>query len=521
MILEILALAPIILVLALMTVFHWPASKAMPATWIATLIVGVTWTMPATLLFAATIKGAIIALEILFIVFGAILLLRIMDRSGALDAIDHTLSHFSSDRRVQAIFIAWMFGNFIEGAAGFGTPAALAAPLLVAIGFPAIAAVIVSLIANSTSVTFGAVGTPIIYGIGSILPQNAKYMLPEIAQTSALLHALIGTFVPLAMCCVLTKYFGKNKTWKEGLSAAPYAIWAGLCFTIPYYISAKWISPEVPSLLGGIIGMIVLAFTTRKKFLVPKNTWRFSHENAWKPKTHKHVPLWKALLPYAIVAVLLIISRVRQLPVGEFLKKISVTIPMGKLEQTIAIFYSPGFIFIMACLITWMTYKLTKEDIKQALEDSTGKLKQPLIALIFAIAVVQIIMNSGDNTTGLESMPAAIGQLFSGFGELYLIFAPLLGVLGAFIAGSNTVSNLLLGPFQLETATTLGLSPIIVLALQAVGGAIGNMLAIHNIIAVSATTGLHGEEGHIIKTNILPAIIYAILAGLAALLFLT
>ena len=161
-----LALLPILTVFALIVLFRWPATKAMPVAFLLTCLLALTiWKVPILQIAAASIDGLVTAGSILYIVLGAILLLNLQEESGAISSIRRSMYLISPDRRVQAIIIAFLFGAFIEASAGFGTPAAVAAPLLVAIGFPAMAAVMVSLIIQSTPVSFGAIGTPILIGI--------------------------------------------------------------------------------------------------------------------------------------------------------------------------------------------------------------------------------------------------------------------------------------------------------------------------------------------------------------------
>jgi len=160
-ILALLALLPIITVFGLIVLFRWPATKAMPVAYAITCILAFfVWKVPFLQITAASLDGLITAASILYIVLGAILLLNLQEESGAIFAIRGSMFLISPDRRVQAIIIAFLFGSFIEASAGFGTPAAVAAPLLVAIGFPAMAAVMVTLIIQSTCVSFGAIGTP-------------------------------------------------------------------------------------------------------------------------------------------------------------------------------------------------------------------------------------------------------------------------------------------------------------------------------------------------------------------------
>ena len=236
-ILALLAFIPIAIIFILMVGFRWGATRAMPvAFFIAVLLAIFVWDTPMNWIFAASVNGIGIAIQILLIVFGALAVLFTLRESGALAAINRGFTAISPDRRIQAIIIAWFFGSFIEGSAGFGTPAALAAPLLLSLGFPALAAVMVSLIANSTSVSFGAVGTPTLIGIGQTL--NTPEFLEKITSSmeysdfiyqvglwTALQHALPAIFVPLLLVVMMTRFFGEKRSIKEGLSIWPYGSW--------------------------------------------------------------------------------------------------------------------------------------------------------------------------------------------------------------------------------------------------------------------------------------------------------
>ena len=326
------ALLPILLIFVLMVLLRWKAIKAMSYTWIATIFISYfIWEMPLNWISAATIKGTFIAFEIILIIFGAILLLKLLELGGVISILDKTLKQISPDRRIQVIIIAFLFGSFIEGAAGFGTSAALAAPLLVSLGFPAIAAVTIALIANSVPVTFGAVGVPILIGIKSVVDID----IMQVTFYSALIHVIIGTFIPLALVSILTKLYGAKKSFKEGLIIWPYAIWAGLCFTIPYLITASLLGPEFPSMIGGLIGMIVLISTTKKGFLIPKKTWNFPTKKKWPTEwitkcvtlhKQKSLSLKKAIIPYTLVGLLLALTRIPQLPFGTWLKKLTISL---------------------------------------------------------------------------------------------------------------------------------------------------------------------------------------------------
>ena len=223
-ILALLAFSPILLAAVLLVGLRWPAKRAMPLVYLLTAGIGLyVWGMSLNRVLASTLQGLVITIGVLWIIFGAILLLNTLKHSGAIAVIRAGFTTISPDRRIQAIIIAWLFGCFIEGASGFGTPAAIAAPLLVAIGFPALAAVLMGMLVQSTPVSFGAVGTPIIIGVNSGLDSaslgarlsaegsNWEVFLQLITSNVAIIHAIVGTLMPLIMVLMLTRFFGTRK----------------------------------------------------------------------------------------------------------------------------------------------------------------------------------------------------------------------------------------------------------------------------------------------------------------------
>ncbi|NQD93921.1 L-lactate permease, partial [Pseudomonas sp. CrR25] len=287
--LALLAFSPILLAALLLIGLRWPAKRAMPLVYLLTAGIGLyVWDMSLNRVLASTLQGLVITAGVLWIIFGAILLLNTLKHSGGITAIRAGFATVSPDRRIQAIIIAWLFGCFIEGASGFGTPAAIAAPLLVAIGFPALAAVMLGMMVQSTPVSFGAVGTPIIIGINSGLDSASlgaqltaqgsswEVFLQLITSNVAIIHALVGTAMPLIMVLMLTRFFGKEKSWKAGFEVLPFALFAGLAFTLPYMATGIFLGPEFPSLAGGLIGLAIVTSAARAGFLVPKNTWDFA-----------------------------------------------------------------------------------------------------------------------------------------------------------------------------------------------------------------------------------------------------
>lgn len=238
-----------------------------------------------------------VASTLLYIIFGAILLLNTLQESGAISTIRKGFINVTPDRRIQVVIIAWLFGSFIEGSAGFGTPAAVAIPLLVGLGFPSMAAVMSGMIIQSTPVSFGAVGTPILIGINSGLSadptiqifaieagfKNWNVFLETIGFRVALLHTITGTLVPLFVIALMTRFFSKNRSYAEGLKVWRFALLAAFAMTLPYLAVARWLGPEFPLLFGGLIGLGLVMFAAKKGFLMPKpkNTWDFEKPERW------------------------------------------------------------------------------------------------------------------------------------------------------------------------------------------------------------------------------------------------
>src|SRR6056297_702827 len=220
----ILAFIPILITIVFMAGFNWPAKKALPLALLLAMGIGFFyWEMTLHHVLGYTFFGFLKAFDILIIIFGAILILNTLKLSGAMATINDGFNGISSDRRVQAIIIGFMFGGFIEGAAGFGTPAALAGPLLVGLGFPPLAAALVALIFNSVPVPFGAVGTPI-FGAMSTLDANIESLgvapdsfMMTLTQWIAIPNAIAGIFIPLLGIIILTRIFGKEKSFKPAL----------------------------------------------------------------------------------------------------------------------------------------------------------------------------------------------------------------------------------------------------------------------------------------------------------------
>jgi len=542
--LALLAFAPILLAAILVAGFRLSASRAMPIAYLSAvgLALGV-WGLPIKQVAGASAKGLVITASLLYIIFGAILLLNSLRESGGLKVIRSGFTRLSPDRRVQVIVIAWLFGAFVEGSAGFGTPAAVAVPLLVGLGFPALAAVTSGMLIQSTPVSFGAAGTPILVGVNkgmdkllSGMTETERYLwLSDIGEKVAFLHGICGTFIPLAVVCVMTRFFGRNRSWREGLAAWRFALFAAFSFTIPYVLVARYLGPEFPSLLGALIGLAIVVPAARKGFLTPKGKpWDFDDSRNWdadwngnqvtgqRKEPTVDLPLWKAWAPYLVVAGLLVLTRLRELPVGGLLKQVSLQFDNlfdSGLSASFDLLYLPGAIFIIASVATCFLHGMRAESYKRAWQDSARTMLKASVALVFTVPMAQVFINSAGGN--YEAMPEVLANGVANLaGEAWPFFAPYLGGFGAFVAGSNTVSNMTFSLFQFEVAQQIGANPMWIVALQAVGGAAGNVICIHNVVAASAVVGLVGREGVVIRKTFVVFCLYAGLAGLVGVVLL-
>ncbi len=539
------ALAPILVVAVFLVILRWPASRAMPLSWlVAALLAGTIWGIPAMRIAAASINGLIVALTLLYIIFGALLLLHTLQESGALRVIRQGFVGISPDRRIQVILIAWLFGAFIEGSAGFGTPAAVAVPLMVGLGFPPLAGVVAGMLIQSTPVSFGSAGTPILVGVSTGLTGDAAVaawqsqlgfaewseLMAFIGLRVAILHTVAGTLVPLIVVATMTRFFGARRTFSEGLAVWRFALFAALAMTIPYLLTAWLLGPEFPALVGGLAGLAITIAAARRGFLMPARSevWDFPPRSGWDAEwTSDRTPATesasregrmgsvRAWIPYASVGVLLVLTRLPALPFKDALSGVVIEwrdILGSGINASAAPLFLPGAVFLAAAAIAFVAHRMTGREMGRAIRLSFRSTALASVALLFTVPMVQVFLNTAGG--GIPSMPIALAEgAATVAGGAWPFFAPFIGGLGAFVAGSNTVSNMMFSLFQFGVGERLGVDPGWVVALQAVGGAAGNMICVHNVVAASAVVGLVGREGSVIRRTMVPFCYYALLPG--------
>ena len=572
------AALPLVVVSVLLVGLLWPAARVMPIAWLVACAVGfAVWGMPPVWLAAATIEGVITAVQILFIVFGALVLLYTMLRSGAFDTLNGNFAEISEDRRVQVVLVAFFLATFIEGAAGFGTPAAVVAPLLLALGFPALAAVVVALVGHVIAVTYGAVGTPILVGIAEPMSgvsgireaieangTTTTEFAVEVAKWAATYHVLVGVAMPLFAVGMIVYFFGEERSLRPALEVAPLCLVSGVAFAIPYWLAAR-VSAEFPALFGSMFGGAVVVAALRAGYLEPETRWEFPPESEWPdhwvgtirpadargviPREYAMSPL-RAWTPYALLVVTLVVTRsvgpisrflqgepIRAFGVGASLQFGTVTTGVGAftlglfgfewtsilgtgIGNGVNVAYLPGTWLLASAVVAIPLFRMSPGQVAEAWREASANLRSPLVALVFVLAMAHVMLQSGAHAEGLDSMIVVLATATAdAVGPAYPFVAAFIGALGAALMGSNTVSNITFGPFQFVAAESVGVPRTLSVGAQAVGGAIGNLVAIHNVVAALATVGLVGQEGRVMRLNLIPLAYYATGVGVLSLLF--
>ena len=521
-----LAILPIVLLLFLILVLKWRIAKAMLLSLCLLLLVVIFgWQMPFNWILGASIKGILFALEILIIILGALFFLSILNKKGFKEKFKTIFQEISKDRRVQVVIIGFVFASIIEASAGFGTPAILLAPVLVFLGFPALAAVTLVLIGASISTIFGALGLPVILGFRDVLV-NHNISLTEISTLITFSNILMVFLILLSMIVVLVYVFGhkKNRKIKYILEIVPFLIFTSLIVTIPGVAISWLIGPELPALLGGIIGLILVIVVVQKKWLIPKKEWDFDQvkirEIKGVSKDKKLLSLLlRLLIPYFFLVLILFLSRADFLPFKQWLQsaiRINWQNILGtNIDYLFSFLYSIGVLLIIVGLINGLIYKIKFFELKNSFKNSLLKLKTPFFALMVILIFVKIFIYSGYEQ--VDSLIIVLVQgLSQSLGTFYPIFSPIIGSIGSFITGSTTVSNILLGKAQADIALGLGLSATTMLAIQGIGAALGNMIAFYNIVAVCSVVEIKQKASKVILYNLPVVIILGLILGLFA-----
>jgi lactate permease len=499
-----------------------PSNRALPLA--ALLLYGtlLAWfRTPPLLVHAAVVEGLLAAFTPILIVFGAVLLFKSMEATGAMETVRQWLNGITSNRIAQLMIVGWGFTFLIEGVSGFGTPAALAAPLLVGLGFPALPVAVLCLMMNTVPVSFGAVGMPTWFGFGELGLGDDE--VREIAIKSALMHAGAAAVIPLLALRLVV-------SWRE---IRENLLFIGLVVaaTIAAYVMVARVNVEFPAIAGGACGLTASVLLARAGVGLSV-TGKAARIAAPPGLLKASFPLWGTVL-------ILLLTRLEPLGLRDWLTATSPAWRFGSpalgefgishslvlqwtnifgtgLSWSHALLYVPSVLpFFLVSALCFALFRSPRATVRETWAASLQRVLQPIGAFLGALVLVKLLMAGGE-----QSAAAILGRgLAAGAGGAWPYFAVYLGALGSFFSGSNTVSNLTFGSIQQATALELGLSRTTILALQSVGGAMGNMVCIHNIVAVCSILGLQHAEGTILRKTFLPTLLYGVIAGAIALAF--
>ena len=522
----IVAAIPVVVLLGLLAFFHAQAHVAAVAGLVASLFVAiVVYGMPTPLALAASANGAAFGLfPIGWIVLCAIFLYDITVATGTFEIVKHTIAGLASDRRLQALLIAFSFGAFIEGAAGFGTPVAISAAMLIGLGFKPLPAAGLSLIGNTAPVAFGALGTPII-----ALATVTGLPLED-------LSAMVGRQLPFFSIIV--------PFWLVGAMAGRRAMWevwpacltSGLTFAITQFFVSNYHGPWLVDIAGAIfsiLGLVVLLTVWQ-----PRTMWRFADETpqdvgapapgrAVGPEPSRRQTLL-AWAPWAILSALVFLWGLPQMKA--FLNGVSVfQFPVPYLDG--AIFRTPPvvlepraepavFVFnwlsatgtslLLAAIISGLLLRLSPVELVRIFGRTLHRVR-------FSLLTIAAMMALG-YTTRYGGLDATMGLAFASTGVLFPFFSPILGWLGVALTGSDTASNVLFGNLQQITAQQLGIPPLLAAAANSSGGVMGKMIDAQSIVVAGVATGQVGGEGEILRYVFFHSVVLAALVGVVVLL---
>jgi lactate permease len=516
------AATPVVVLLGSLAFFHVRAHVAAILGLIAALAVAIfVYQMPASTALAAAFNGALFGLlPIGWIVLNAIFVYDVCVTTGKFEIVKETIGSLASDRRIQVLLIAFSFGAFLEGAAGFGTPVAISAAMLIGLGFKPLTAAGLALIGNTAPVAFGALGTPVII-LAKVtgLPEN---LLSTMVGRQLFLPALI---VPFWLVWAMCGFVAVAEVW-------PACLAAGSVFAIAQLLVSAYYGPALVDIVAAAVS--ILALYILLKFWQPRRTWRFEGERDAAPslKRTSRVDAWTAWMPWIILSVVVGVWGTNTL------KNVFNTSLGGLFAPTFKIPYLHNLVLRAPPLVPKPTaeaavYTLNYLSATGTALLITGVLSGLLLGMSFkrlvgaylntlkrvrfSLLTIAAMLALGF-TTRYSGSDSTMGLALASTGRLFPFFSPMLGWLGVALTGSDTSSNVLFGNLQRVSAQQLGISPILTAASNSSGGVMGKMIDAQSIVVAGVATGQQGQEGKILRFVFFHSLALAIFVGIIVLL---
>ena len=514
---------PVVVMLAALGFFHIKAHIAAGMGLVAAFVIAVfAYGMPAEMAGRAAMLGSFVGLlPIGWIVLNIIFLHQLTEQNGSFKVLQDSLSGITEDRRIQLLLIAFCFGAFFEGAAGFGTPVAVTAAILIGLGFSPLAASGLSLIANTAPVAFGALGTPVI-----TLAQVHGYDLMEV---TAMIGRQLPFFSLLVPFWLIWAFAGRKAMWEIW----PALLVTGLSFAIPQYLVSNYMGPELVDIIAAIVSMLSLVaflrvWQPKKAWTSPAMRGRDPSASEAKPPQpvvrHSREALVAAWTPWLILSVFVFIwglPPVKAWLNGIFAPKFPieglhnlvlkmppvVTTPHPEAAvYTLNLLSATGTGILLAAVISALIMKYKPLAIVRSFFNTVWLVRYSLLTIVLMLALGTLTRFSGTDTT--------LGLAFANTGWLYPFFGTLMGWIGVALTGSDTASNVLFGGMQKVAAEQLGLSPNLMGAANSSGGVMGKMIDAQSIVVASTATRWFNKEGEILRYVFFHSIALACLVGL-------
>ena len=461
----------------------------------AIIIAFFAYHMPFKLIMSSTLHGALYGLfPICWIIISAVFLFNITVKSGQFEVIKDFMASITPDRRLQALFIAFSFGSFLEGAAGFGAPVAISGAMLVGLGFNPLYAAGICLIANTAPVAFGSVGTPIL--MASRMSDITELAISQMVGRTL---PLLSLMIPFYLVVIMSGF-------KKSVEVMPAILVSGLSFSIVQWFTSNYMGPMLPDVLAGLASIFSLLLLL--KFWKPKSIWRFSEEPD-NPIVSiiKYPPLQilKAWSPFIIMTFFIVAWGLQ--PVKDLLNSIAFfkfEIPglngsILKPDGTPLVIKAFEFNYLSASgsavvLATLISIPLIGISFKDSIKIFTSTLQQ----LIFPIITIASIVGYAF-VANYSGMSITMAFALASTGILFPFFSPILGWLGVFLTGSDTSANALFSKIQSTTADSLGFDPVVAVSANASGGVTGKMISPQSIAVGAAAVGLVGKEADLFR----------------------
>ncbi|WP_374724323.1 L-lactate permease [Calidifontibacillus erzurumensis] len=495
---------------------------------VALVVAIVAYKMPATMAIMSATQGAVYGiLPIGWIIITSVFLYKLTVKTGQFDIIRNSVLSITEDRRLQALLVAFSFGAFLEGAAGFGAPVAISAALLVGLGFNPLYAAGLCLLANTAPVAFGAIGIPIIAVEGPTgIPAT------EISKMVGRQLPFLSVFIPFYLVMIMAG-------WKKTVEVMPAILISGISFAVTQYLTSNFLGPELPDILSALVSLFALAIFL--KFWKPASVFRFSTENLDTTLNSNHTQytagqVFKAWSPFLILTAFISIwgiPSIKTALVGTYegtnpiLKAVNVlghaltfkpevpglhNLVLNPDGQPIAAVYkleilaAAGTAILLSAVVTKFIVKISWGDWVKTFGETLVELKNPIITIASVVAFAYVTNASG--------MSTSLGMTLALTGALFPFFSPFLGWLGVFITGSDTSANLLFGNLQKITATSVGMDPVLAIAANSSGGVTGKMISPQSIAVACAAVGLAGKESDLFRFTVKHSIFLLLLIAI-------